>query len=382
MSAQEPVSSADATYAQLIQTSATIAQASELFASNDPSAPMPITIIPRYKNRFANPLMLMAALAAVGALAAAYWLEPRWIAIALGVAALVLLLSGVRWALIVMIPEGMQALLTHGGRYKSTVGAGYHTLPPWIVVSQLVTARAIPYAFRVRQAPTADFVRADVDGTITFVIEDAARFVFRTSTGAFDEILQASCQDALRVTVRGRPAHSINDIADEERDGLRRRITADVEGYGVGIKGINITRALLPEPFMQSQEERQLAILQQAEQTEKQTLALRRLADSSVLAQKEVVAEVERKREVLRGEALRAEARRQVAETDAQTMREYPEAVQMEVLRQRLEVARALAANTRAIVHAGGVGDFEYLVTLDRETPTGGVVEGLFRAGR
>jgi regulator of protease activity HflC (stomatin/prohibitin superfamily) len=368
MSMNEPVPAPDTTYAQLIQTTATIADASELFASNDPAAAMPIVIVPRYQNRFFNPLMVTAAVAAIGAAAAGYWLEPRWIALAIAIGAVVLAVLGIRWALVIMIPEGLQALLTHGGKYKRTVGAGYHTLPPWVIVSHLVTARAIPYAVLVRQSPTADLVRADMDGTITFVIEDAARFVFKTSTGAFDEILQATCQDALRATVRRRPAAEINDIGVAERDEMRQRITADVTGFGVTITNVNITRARLPEPFMQSQEARQLAILQQAEQAEQQTLALRRLTDRTVLARQEIVAEVERQRETLRGAVLQAEIRRQVAEMDTETLQHYPEAVRLELQRARLEIGKALAANSRAIVRVAGMSDFEQLIALDDAT--------------
>jgi hypothetical protein len=133
----------------------------------------------------------------------------------------------------------------------------------------------------------------------------------------------------------------------------------------VTVTTVNITRALLPETFMGSQEARQLAILQQAEQAEQQTLALRRQNDRAALARAEVLAEVERQREALRGEALLAEMRRQVAEMDAETMRSYPEAVRLELMRRRLEVAKALAGNTRAIVRAGRLSDFEQLVNLD-----------------
>jgi hypothetical protein len=146
-----------------------------------------------------------------------------------------------------------------------------------------------------------------------------------------------------------------------------------VEGFGVTIAAVNITRALLPEPFMQSQESRQLAVLQNSEQTEKQALALRLLADNSLLAKLEAQAEVERQREVLRGQALLAEARREVAEADSETMRRFPDAVRMEITRQRLEVARALASNSRTIVRAGGIADLERMILPEMMAFTGAV---------
>ncbi|MGL4648821.1 MAG: SPFH domain-containing protein [Caldilineaceae bacterium] len=365
MSTAENVPQGEVSYAQLVQMSVTIDQAAELFASNDPAAPMPIVIVPRYQNRIFNPILFSALLAAVGMVAAQIWLTISWLPLALAVLALVLAVMGVRYALVVVIPEGMHALLSRGGKYTRSVGAGFHTLPPWVIVSHLVTARAIPYAVMVRQAPTSDLVRADVDGMVTFVIEDAALFVFKTSTGAFDEILQASCRDSLRSIVRLRPAAEINDIANLERDVMRARIATDIKGFGVNITNVNITRALLPEQFMASQEARQLAILQQAVQAEQQALALRRQADTALLARNEAIAAVEQLREALRSHSLEADSRRQVAEADAETLQRYPEAVRMALLRARIEVARALAANGRTLVRIGGVEEMEHLISLD-----------------
>jgi regulator of protease activity HflC (stomatin/prohibitin superfamily) len=373
MSTVDPAAVSEPAYAQLVQATATIEDAAELFASNDPAAPMPIVVVPRYQNRIANPLMLASGLALVGALLARLYLEIVWLPWVLLAAALVLLLVGLQWAFVVIIPEGMQALLARGGRYTRTVGAGYHTLPPWIMVSHLVTARAIPYAVIVRDAPTADLVRADVEGMVTFRIEDPALFVFKTSTGAFDEILQASCRDALRRLVRRRPAAEINDINEPEREGMRERISNDVSGFGVQIATINITQARLPESFMLSQEARQLAIVQQAEQAEQQALALRRQADAAIIARNQAIAAIEQLREALRSQTLEADVRRQVAEADAETLARYPQAVQMALLRARIEVARALAANGRTILRVGGIEEMEQLLHLE-DLPANGAL--------
>ena len=168
--------------------------------------------------------------------------------------------------------------------------------------------------------------------------------------------------------VRMVSSDQVNDLARQETAGLRESLSTDVEQYGVTITKINITDARPPAEFLRSQEARQLAVLQRAEQSEQQALAQRRQADQEALARQQVVARVEREREELQVQVQQAEARRRIAEVDAEaetvrlakveeSLRNNPLAAQREIQLAQLDVARALAANTRAVLTVGSADD-------------------------
>jgi hypothetical protein len=97
-------------------------------------------------------------------------------------------------------------------------------------------------------------------------------------------------------------------------------------------------------------------------------LALRLQTDQADLAHKNVVAQVEREREILQILTQKAEAQRRIAELEAEAeemrlarledrLKKYPLAAQWEVETLRLEIARALAGNSRAILQLGTASD-------------------------
>jgi hypothetical protein len=142
-----------------------------------------------------------------------------------------------------------------------------------------------------------------------------------------------------------------------------------METYGITISKITITFAQPPAEFMRSLEARHLAVIQHAEQMERQSLALRRQTDDEILKRQEVVARVEREREQLEILVEQARLREQVVELEAKAealrlkrlderLKAFPVAAQFDWKRSQLEVARSLAGNTRAVVQLGDAADF------------------------
>ena len=245
---------------------------------------------------------------------------------------------------------------------------GSQVVSPWYAVSHLVTRREIPYDVPAVDALTKDDVRATVDTLITFAITEPYRFVYSITADDFDEILLAACLDAIRGEVRQLPAEKIADLTRRETTGLREVLNAEVEPYGVSIKKINVTDARPPEAFLDSQEGRQLAVFQRAERAEKQALAQRLQADTEALARQQAIAEVEREREKLQAQIQQAETRKRIAELEAETeelrlstleecLQKYPKAAAYEMQRAQLEIAHALAGNTRAVLQIGDADD-------------------------
>ncbi|MDP9313353.1 MAG: SPFH/Band 7/PHB domain protein [Chloroflexota bacterium] len=353
---------------QLAQVKAALEEASEIFGRKDEAGRTPIVVVPKRQNRIRWGLIIFGLFIVGGGVFVGGAAGNAGLASLAAFFGVLFILFGLLRALYIQVPEGVNALLARGGKHIGTVGAGLHFVPPWVVVSHLVTRREVPYDAPVKEAPTKDNVRAAVDTSITFMVTDPYRFVYGISATGFDQVFQAACQDALRSMVRLVTSDQVNDLARQETAGLRESLSADVEQYGVTITKINITDARPPADFLQSQEARQLAVLQRAEQAEKQALAQRRQADQEALARQQVVARVEREREELQVQVQQAEARRRIAELDAEAeavrllrveegLRKNPLAAQRELQLAQFEVARALASNSRAVLQVGGADD-------------------------
>jgi len=124
-----------------------------------------------------------------------------------------------------------------------------------------------------------------------------------------------------------------------------------------------------------TEEERQLAVLQRAEQTEKQALAERRQTDADILARQRLLARIQRDQDELQIAVQRAENQRQLVELNAEIealrlarleerLRAYPEAVRADVGIARLDVARALAGNSRAVLQIGNADDISQVLMV------------------
>jgi len=280
----------------------------------------------------------------------------------------ILIVIGVYRSFIVRIPEGVNGLLARGGRYSKTIGSGTHVIPPWIVVSHMVTRREIPFDVPVVDAPTRDNVRATVDTLVTFTINDPFRFVYSISADDFDQVFQATCQDELRSMVRQVDSEEVMDISQRDMSGFLADLNASVASYGVSVSKITIPFAQPLLEFVRSMEMVKLAIVQKKEQAEQQSLAKQRQADSEALMQQEVIARVQREREELQLQLQQAEMRQQVIELEAKAeayrlakmeerLKAYPLAAQYDWESAQLEVARALASNTRAVLQVGDASD-------------------------
>jgi regulator of protease activity HflC (stomatin/prohibitin superfamily) len=355
-------------YAQLSQIRVPLDQAGDVFAQKDARGRTPVVLVPVNPHRIHNSFVIAGLVVLVAGFVAGtllgQWAWPSAGSV-LGVG---LIVFGVYRSFLVRVPEGTTALLSRAGRYLRTLEAGSQVVPPWFAVSHLVTRREIPYDVPAVNALTKDSVRAMVDTLITFTITDPYCFVYSITADDFDEILLAACLDAIRREVRRLPADKIADLTRQETSGLREALNTEIEPYGVAIKKINVTDARPPEEFLRSQEGRQLAVFQRAEQAEKQALAQRLQADVEALARQQAIAHVEREREMLQSQVQQAENRQRIAELEAETeelrlstleerLHKYPQAAAHEMQRAQLEIARALAGNTRAVLQIGAADD-------------------------
>ncbi len=360
--------STQAGYSQLYQARVPLDDAADAFSIRDASGRIPIVVIPKRLNRINNGMVAAAVLLFLaGVIVPFVFPGLTWVALGIPLAA-VLLVLGIYSSFIVRIPEGTNALLTKGGRYYRTISSGTYILPPWILISHLITRRQIPFDTPMTETPTSDNVRANIDMLVAFTITDPYRFVYSISADDFDQVFMAACQDALRQQVRKVSSDQVIDLNQRSAQELVAEIAANVEMYGVTINKVDITYAGPPKEFILSQEAQRLSVLQRKEQTEKQLLAIQRQADEDELRRLGVIAQVCRDREALQIQIQAAELERRIVELRAeseelrlaqleQRLKKYPLATKWEAETAQMEIARSLAGNTRAIVQVGHGSD-------------------------
>lgn len=374
MATEQPMAPSEE-YGQLEQVKVPLEQAADAFMKRDSSGRMPIVVVPERPNRIRNNLVMAGVLMLAASWLAGVLVIPFWTVIpgtGIGIALLVL---GVFRSFMVPVPEGTSGLLARGGRFSRTIGAGTHIVPPWIAVSHLVTRRQIPFDVQVIDAPTSDTVRVTVDALLTFTIEDPYAFVFSIAADDFDEVLQATSQEAIRALVRRVTVDEVFNFVRSDTQDVLEMIMPDVAPYGVQISRVRITFVSPPVPFLLTEEQRQLAVRQLDEQASRHTLAERLQTDADALERQRLLAHAERVNDELQLQQVQAEAQRGLFELEAasealrlerleERLRQFPLAAQYDVESQRLDIARALAGNTRALLQIGSADDISRLMLV------------------
>lgn len=356
---------------QLAQVKAPIETAANALVTRDAWGRIPITLVPTRPKSIRENLVFAAIGILIAAAAAQYVLEVWWIVPVALLVAPVLTVRALWPSYTVCIPEGASGLLIWGGKYLRTIGSGVHIVPPWITVSHLVTRREIPFDVPIIEAQTKDSVCAAIDTLVTFTITDPYRFVYTIFTDDYDQIMQASCQEALRALIRRVTAEEAIGLTRAATDDLVATINADITPYGVRIAKVKITYVRPTEEFVRLQEQRQLAVLQQAEQEAVQALAQQRQADADALARQELLARIEREHDAMKLQVQQAEILRSVSLLEAEAeevrlakleerLRTFPRAAQYEQEFERLKLSQALVGNsvgsTRAALQSASPG--------------------------
>jgi regulator of protease activity HflC (stomatin/prohibitin superfamily) len=329
--------------AQLTQLRVPLTDAAEVLATPDALGRLPIVLLPAHALRIRNGPLILGVIAVLIGFVLDLDFAARGGLLALGG---VLIVLGVIGSFIVPVPEGAQAVMLRSGRYLKTIGPGNKIVPPWIVVSHLVTTRETPFDAPSVEIPTRDDVRTNVDILLTFRIVAPEKFVFTISAPDFDQVCQATCQEHVRLLIRDKDADGVLDLRDEDAARLRAGIGESLSSYGIEVVRVVITHVMPPVEFVASRESRRLSAVLRAEESERHALELQRQADREDLRRHEIAAQ----REAIELEAANEVARLERLEA---RLREYPNAMRWDVDGQRLDVARGLATNTRAMVQVG-----------------------------
>jgi len=351
---------------QLTQVRVPLDEAAEALTTADPAGRLPIIVLPSHALRIRNELVIAGLVVAIVGVLFDLGLALRGTVIGIGA---VLVVLGVFQSFRVPVPEGAQAVLLRRGRFDRTLGPGSHIVPPWLIVSHIVTTRETPFDAPAAEIPTKDDVRTNVDILLTFRIASPEKFVFTITAPDFDQICQATAQESVRLLIRSKDSDEVLDLRGEDNEWLRASIQESLEPYGVEIVRVVLTHVLPPIDFIASREGRRLATLHRAEEQEQHALAMLRQSDREELGR----AMIEARRKAIELEADNEVARLERLEARIQA---YPNALRWDVASQRLDVARALAANTRAMVQVGGAGTDVAAALLQHTMPENGVDHG------
>jgi regulator of protease activity HflC (stomatin/prohibitin superfamily) len=346
-------------YVQIVEAVSTPALAGEALEQADALGRVPVVV--RIRRR--APIRPESLLIAAGLVTAALVLPIVFIyAVLLVAGAVAALVVGLLSRLLIRIPPGTVGLVMVGSKHRHALVAGAHWVPPWYVLTHLVTTREIAFDVPVDQVRTGDGVGVDVDLILTLGFADHARFVYSITPGDLDQLAQATCQDAVRTLIRGMEALSVLDLGASEADRLRSTIAGRLAPHGIEVPAVAFTRVMLPREFNDSLEGRRLAAVRLSEQEELYALKQRQQTDRASLEAQEEDA----RRAAVEFAAQAEEIR--LARLEARVSA-YPAAARYDLELARLRVAERLASNTRAIVSLGS-GDLggPILLTPDIET--------------
>jgi len=347
-------------YIQLTETDATPLDAADAIERSDSYGRVPVLVRIRRQPPI-NPVWLLVA---IGLAASGLFLPLvaalRAMIIVGAVAALVV---GIISRLVIRVPSGSVGLVVKAGRHDRVFAAGNHWVLPFYALSHLVTTREVAFDVPVNEVRSTDGVGVAVDTLLTLRIADPVKFAYSITPSDADQLVQASCQDAVRTLIRGIEAMSALDLGSAQAAGMREVIDPKLAAYGIDVSGVAFTRVTLPAALTDSLEARRLASLQLAEQTETYALDRRKIADQAALIAQEAQSRIAAVEHEATAEALR------LAKMEERILAN-PNAARYDFESAQLRVAEHLAGNSRAVVSLGA-GDVFPRLLLARETDPG-----------
>jgi regulator of protease activity HflC (stomatin/prohibitin superfamily) len=366
LSASLTARAAAAPYVQLTEVEAGPLEASEAIERPDELGRIPVTVRVR-RQAPVNPALILLA---IGVMASGLFV-PLGMALQamIIVGGIVLVFVAIVSRLLIRVPPGTVGLTVKGGRHHRVLEEGARWVNPLMALSHVVTTREIAFDVPVTEVRSSDGIGITIDSLLTIKIVDPVKFVYTITPADADQYIQAACQDAVRMLVRGIDALSALDFGAVQGERLREVVAPKLDPYGVHISGVAITRVSLPTAVTESLEARRLATLQLAEQIEAYQLDKQRLADQAALIAQE------------------AESRRRAVELEAdnegirlarleERLAANPNAARYDLEIQRIRVARDLAGNARAVVSLGGPDLLGGLVAAREVLETEGALAG------
>jgi regulator of protease activity HflC (stomatin/prohibitin superfamily) len=146
------------------------------------------------------------------------------------------------------VPSGVHCLLQRfGANLEEAAQPGLHCKPPYYRIAYIVSKQACTYDAPVRECPTSDDVRVNIDVVIVFQIVDAIKFIYKLGAVNFDDYLSATVDEAIRMLVRKESHETVYGLRGDKADYLLKLMNEKFEIGGVIFSGVKITSIWLPD---------------------------------------------------------------------------------------------------------------------------------------
>jgi len=181
------------------------------------------------------------------------------------------------------IPTGCYCMLQKWGKDEGLAVPGMSFKPPWWRVAYVVTQQSCNYHAPVRDCPTQDNVRVNVDMLIVFAIRDPKQFVYKLGATHFDQLLSGAVDEGIRILVRSQTHDLIWKLRGNRAESLLQHLNHKFTESGVMFSNCTITSVTLPSSLQQSLESTTTMVKAMDKATRDQEYELQEIRRSSDL---------------------------------------------------------------------------------------------------
>jgi regulator of protease activity HflC (stomatin/prohibitin superfamily) len=155
----------------------------------------------------------------------------------------------------VSIPTGVFCLEQKYGKHEGIAKPGGSFTAPSYRIAYMVKLGMVQYSAPVKECPTRDNVRINVNLNVSFQITNAEWFVYRLGVVNFDRYLSGSLDEGIRKLVRGEYHNKVREKLKGKGPGaenMMNELNLKFQESGVAIAQVTITDVILPSELYDS----------------------------------------------------------------------------------------------------------------------------------
>lgn len=151
------------------------------------------------------------------------------------------------FSMMLKVPTGVYCLMQRFGKDVGRAEPGLHILPPYYRIAYVVSAQSCTYDAPVRACPTSDDVRVNIDCVVVFQVTDPHKFIFRLGAKNFDEFLNGTIDEAVRMLVRKEDHMTVYSLRSERAGVMLEILNNKFQESGVLFSDVKVTSIWLPD---------------------------------------------------------------------------------------------------------------------------------------
>jgi regulator of protease activity HflC (stomatin/prohibitin superfamily) len=152
------------------------------------------------------------------------------------------------FSVLLEIPAGCHCLMQRFGKDIGVFQPGAHWfMPSWYRIAYIVSNQACCYDAPVLSCPTSDDVRVSVDVVVVFQITDPQKFIYRLGAKNFDEFLNATVDEAIRMLVRNESHQTVYALRGERAEIMLKKLNDKFIEAGVTFLDVKVVSVWLPD---------------------------------------------------------------------------------------------------------------------------------------